>query len=316
VRKIYLSLTGGLGNQLFELAAALAISDGDKIIVEWINSKPRLNRIGKPEVTDFNLPENVIFQEPHSFQYLSSKSVGYILRMGVNPRKYELFGFLRKTILIFASLINVATFRRYVRIGLNLGVGYSPKIKVESRNSLHLIGYFQTFRWIDHFQKTNLHSALDIDSISDELALLTDLASVEEPLVIHMRFGDYRNEKSFGLLTPRYYQESLAELWVSGLYKKVWVFSDEIEEAKKYLEGIGITSIRYISDVASSSAQTLEAMRLGKGYVIGNSSFSWWAAKLSRNQNAKVIAPFPWFIGQEEPADLIPQNWLRRNGHS
>jgi hypothetical protein len=156
---------------------------------------------------------------------------------------------------------------------------------------------------------------MSVKEPSEELTSLTESADQEEPIVIHMRFGDYRLENSFGLLTPKYYQESVRELWESGLYKTLWVFSDEIDEARKYLQGVDINEIRYISDVANSSAQTLEAMRLGKGYVIGNSSFSWWAARLSRNQNAKVIAPTPWFIGQNEPIELIPPNWVRRTGH-
>ena len=130
-----------------------------------------------------------------------------------------------------------------------------------------------------------------------------------------MRFGDYRLESSFGLLNQKYYQESVNELWGSGDFKSVWVFSDEIDEARRYLQDMKISEIRYIPDVANSSAQTLEAMRLGQGYVIGNSSFSWWAAKLSNNSNAKVIAPTPWFIGQDEPSELIPPNWTRRMGH-
>jgi hypothetical protein len=158
-------------------------------------------------------------------------------------------------------------------------------------------------------------TSLKVREPSQQLLKLGALAKTEEPLIVHMRFGDYRLENSFGLLTQKYYQESVKELWSSGDFKSVWVFSDEIDEARRYLQDTKISEIRYIPDVAKSSAQTLEAMRLGKGYVIGNSSFSWWAAQLSDNVNAKVIAPTPWFIGQDEPSALIPPNWTRRMGH-
>jgi len=52
-------------------------------------------------------------------------------------------------------------------------------------------------------------------------------------------------------------------------------------------------------------------MRHGKDYVIANSSFSWWAATLRFDRSARVIAPQPWFLGQEEPKDLIFSNWGR-----
>jgi len=315
LRKVYLSLTGGLGNQLFQLSAALAVANGDEVIVEWVNSRPRLNSSRHAEITDFDLPDNVSFRELHRFQSLSSKAVGYVLRMGVSPRKYEKPKIFRQVISFFASLINILTFGRYIRICYNQGVGYFPEVAGKSDKSLHMIGYFQTYKWVDDSRSPVSLSQIKIKDPSEELISFTKLAEQEEPLVVHMRFGDYRLENSFGLLTANYYQESLKELWNSDLYRSVWVFSDEIDEARKYLQSADIDEIRYISDVANSSAQTLEAMRLGKGFVIGNSSFSWWAARLSLNQNVRVIAPTPWFIGQEEPCDLIPLNWIRRPGH-
>ncbi len=315
MRKVYISLTGGLGNQLFQLSAALAVAKGDEVVIEWINSRPRLNSNHLAEISDFELPKNVTFRKSHKFQILSSKAVGYLLRMGVNPRKYEDYALFRKLASTAASLINMLTFRKYVRIRLNQGVGYFPKVSEKTNDSLHLIGYFQTYKWSEESAGSSSLTSISIKQPSEALITLTNLAEQEDPLVIHMRFGDYRLENSFGLLTPEYYQESIRELWKSDLYRAAWVFSDEIDEARKYLQGLAIKKIRYIADVADSSAQTLEAMRLGKGYVIGNSSFSWWAARLSRNQDAKVIAPSPWFIGQKDPAELIPPNWVRRMGH-
>jgi hypothetical protein len=315
MRRIYLSLTGGLGNQLFQLSAALALAEKDMVLVECVNSRPRVNSIGLPEITDFVLPENVSILNAHKFRFLSSKAVGYLLRMGVDPRRYEHSEVLRKLCIFLASIINIVTFGRYLKISLNQGVGYFPELRTNSRKPLHLIGYFQTYKWITSSTYPNPIMNLKLVLPSEQLLSLRNLASEEDPLIVHMRFGDYRLENSFGLLTEKYYRESISDLWKSGIYKSIWVFSDEIEEAKRYLRGIEVNQIRYISDVANSSAQTLEAMRLGKGYVIANSSFSWWAAMLSYNSNAQVIAPTPWFIGQNEPVDLIPPNWVRRMGH-
>ena len=84
-KKHYLYLTGGLGNQLFQLAAALdlAISSEDSLIIDTV--------IGKPRVTD-NLADIFhlkITDEIGSFSrkanILSSKAAGFLLRLGINP---------------------------------------------------------------------------------------------------------------------------------------------------------------------------------------------------------------------------------------
>jgi hypothetical protein len=60
-----------------------------------------------------------------------------------------------------------------------------------------------------------------------------------------------------------------------------------------------------------TSAETLEIMRLGKAYIIANSTFSWWGAMLSKSENPLVICPDIWFKSQAEPLDLIPSSWKR-----
>jgi hypothetical protein len=97
----------------------------------------------------------------------------------------------------------------------------------------------------------------------------------------------------------------------TSLYKKIWIFSDDIEGAKELIPQQFHSDIRWIYEIDGSVASTLEVMRLGFGYVIGNSTFSWWAAVLSHNSNGMVIAPTPWFTGIDEPHALVPKSWIR-----
>jgi hypothetical protein len=315
MRKVYLSLTGGLGNQLFQLSAALAVAQGDQIVVEWKNARPRLNVSQLPEITEFHLPKNVSFQNQPKFQRLNSKAVGFLTRLGVNPRPFEKTKVFEKLVTSLVSLISIRTFGAFAQTKVNKGVGFCPEINTVREKSVHLIGYFQTYKWM--VESSTLYSLTNtfIREPSNALLQLMKLAESEDPLVVHLRFGDYRNEPSFGLLTRDYYHDSILELLSEFQFKSIWVFSDEIEEAKSYLQTVDFSNFRFISDVENSSSQTLEAMRLGKGFVIGNSSFSWWAANLARNPSVPVIAPTPWFIGQQEPLDLIPPKWRRRHAH-
>jgi hypothetical protein len=137
------------------------------------------------------------------------------------------------------------------------------------------------------------------------------LAQVEHPVVIHLRLTDYNLENAFGIPSPNYYKDALRLLGENIQIGKVWIFSDDQEKAREILPQSITQDARWIPEICQSAACTLEVMRLGSHYIIGNSTFSWWGAFLSYADNATVIAPTPWFQGMEEPRDLIPPNWLR-----
>ena len=93
-------------------------------------------------------------------------------------------------------------------------------------------------------------------------------------------------------------------------YESIWFFSDEPSLAKNIVKFNNKIETRWIPEVGQSAAETLEVMRHGKGYVISNSTFSWWGAFLSYNENAIVVAPSPWFKAMSQPKMLIPNNWV------
>jgi hypothetical protein len=142
-----------------------------------------------------------------------------------------------------------------------------------------------------------------------EISNYKDLSRSECPLVVHIRLGDYVDHPQFGIPSKCYYKEALEQLWSSGKYKKIWLFSNDAKLALEYLPANLTNSIRVIPEIEFSAAKTLEVMRMGHGYVIGNSTYSWWAATLSYANTASVIAPHPWFAGMEDPIQLIPKNW-------
>ena len=309
----YLSLTGGLGNQLFQLAAALNFCDGEKLVIERTNGRPRTNLVGDADLSSFKLPNKVSFHKKHKLNRLASKSTGFVLRMSVAPKRFEKASAFRFLAIFASSIVNSLALRRLLFVNLNSGVGFDQHLR--KRKFQFLVGYFQTYRFPSDASVFAELRKIQPTARVPEVERYKKIADEEKPLVVHVRLGDYKLEDSFGILSSNYYRAAIAELWGTGQYKKIWLFSDEPTSAIEVVEKDYLGFVRIIPEIEKSSCLTLEVMRFGKGYVIANSSFSWWAAFLSYADSPNVIAPSPWFIGQQEPVDLIPPSWTRRNGH-
>ena len=308
-RHVQVSLTGGLGNQLFQLTAAVSM-EPTKITLLSRFGIPRATE-GIPDLWYYKLPSHVKLEPRGSEPLIYRKVVGYLLRMGVEPKKFEKNKFINSLINLLARVIISLRIRKPARISVGQGVGYSP---IESNHrSTVLIGYFQTEKYFNSPNVMSQMSEIELKNVPPILAEHRILASVEHPLVVHVRLGDYRSEENFGLLTANYY-ECLQSLWATNSYGKIWLFSDEPEAALERIPNQLLPFVRVVNDDKENPATTLELMRLGEGYVIANSSLSWWAAKLTKANNPIVVAPLPWFKAMPEPLELIPREWQRREG--
>jgi hypothetical protein len=305
VKEIHISLTGGLGNQIFQLASGLSFPDS-KIILETNIGRPRKNKAGMAEISSFNLPDNVSFSSATKESHLLSKALGYGLRMGIAPRWYEKTRAYGRVVTILAQGVYFFTNKSWIKIIFANDIGFFP---IPNFRKVLLVGYFQSYLWPSSETAINPLRALNIKGATSELELLSIRAESENPLIVHVRLGDYLLEDSFGVPSVDYYRTAINKLWSTNSYKKIWVFSDDIEQAKDRIPDALIAHCSWIHEVDGSAASTLQAMRYGKGYVLANSSFSWWGCFLSMDANPRVIAPEPWFKSPPSPSQITPPNW-------
>ena len=301
------SLTGGLGNQLFQLAAGLKIAGEQPLSLEWGLGRPRTGIDGLPDLFTFDLPKNVSMQPSRENNWLASKATGFMLRMAIAPKSVErLPGFFLVS-QIMASMVVSLYFRSPFTLLASRNVGYSPLR--ERALGKFLVGYFQSYKYSQDNSVSTILQGLSVREKCDELIRYWNLSLVEKPLVVHIRLGDYKSENDFGVLSESYYDFAIKKMWETGNFKKIWVFSDEPELARIQFSKNFAGELRWIPEINKSATKTLEVMRFGHGYVIGNSTFSWWGAFLSYTSGAKVIAPSPWFKNLPTPHLLIPPNW-------
>ena len=135
---------------------------------------------------------------------------------------------------------------------------------------------------------------------------------------MHVRRGDYRLNKNWGLLGCQYYMEAMDFLRKRNS-ENVWIFSDEIDEVNKefssnkdFLLQTSQDKIKWVNE-SLSSAETLQLMSYSNRIIISNSTFSVWVAY--QNINAKIVAPKDFHPGEKNESRLVLYDWSTLNSH-
>lgn len=311
VKKAYVFATGGLGNQLFQVAAA-AGSDSQELIIVPNQSNARKSNSGKLDIEDFYFDDRIIVNRSIKLWRISQKGINYTLRSFARLNSEQPLRALNRVVLLATSILLTLNLRSRVQVVANRGLGFDPMVLEPGIRNFY-IGYFQSsqFLALPKVKKSMLGMRL-----KNEISTLEEfrvLSEKETPLVVHVRIGDYQDSNSFGVLPKSYYDAAIVQLWGLEIYKKIWLFSDEPDKAIKQIPGNLLEHVRVIPHFDNSTPITFEVMRLGRGYVIANSSFSWWAASLSHNPMAKIAAPDIWFKGSGSPDQIHHPDWIKFN---
>lgn len=309
-RRVKIVLLGGLGNQLFQIFAGLFLSSKYKseLIVEQSIGEPRNNNLNVPELRSFVLPTLIKFEKSKILNSLLSKVVGYNLHIFYNPNSFENNEFFRKIVLLISSLIFSLRYRVFTRL-------HVPKQLDDcdfsiSRNHV-LIGYFQSSQCLrDPFVK---ELAMQVSLSEKGNHSLTPLNPREKILVVHIRRGDYLNEPRFGTLSCTYYLDAVTSIMKLKRFTKIWVFSDSKLNIIDFIPTQYLNITIGADNFSNSASGSFEMMRHGSGYIIANSTFSWWAANLSYNPDSIVVAPKPWFKLIGSNSDIYSENWILKD---
>lgn len=302
-KTVTLNLTGGLGNQIFQVAAAMALAGNKKIYVEKSIGLPRKQPDGSSDIEAFELPSNVYFSSNREAPRIVKKFLNISLRFGISSsRNRNKFG--SKLINQISSLGLSLYLGSWRNIVTPRGIGYAP-IDLPERS--FLVGYFQSYKWPDEVYAELM--TIKPRKLGSEVQSFVELANVERPILVHVRLGDYVSIDSFGIPSQTYYEKAISYVLENSNLKNIWLFSNEPKKAIELLPEWARRQVRIIPESSLTPAETLELMRHCEAFVIANSTFSWWGAYLSYNRESLKVGPTPWFKGETSPKDIIPESW-------
>ena len=291
VKRVTVYLFGGLGNQLFQYFAALATAEamGAKLYLKPFGQTSAVGREGEIGITAF-------------------KTVGITTSSRIPQMLQEK---LLRRFVILIDQFRLGRFSRHYGIFLS-DVSELPEMKTDCPRHIRLMGYFQDYKFLDFLERQKKMTTLSLANPSPWFLNMQEQARMNKPIIVHIRRGDYLNHaESIGVLDFAYFKNAL-DVIPRNENSEFWIFSDSVSVAKDFalfahLPDLRTQIIQAPSD--SPDAESMLLMTLGSALVISNSTFSWWGAYLNKNADL-VIAPKKWFKNLDDPANLIPGNWI------
>lgn len=202
-------------------------------------------------------------------------------------------------------------FGRSPRFHREHGLGYNPAIESWGDDS-YLHGYWQSERYFAHVAgeiRRDFTFPAFSNTQNEEMA-----ARIGESLAIslHVRRGDYLTLSAHTVCDETYYNAALERLLdgISGT-PTVFVFSDDPDWAKQNLP-LPVEKLVVDFNGPETDFEDMRLMSLCRHNIIGNSSFSWWAAWLNAHADKRVAGPVQWFGNPKlKNPDILPEGWLR-----
>jgi len=175
-------------------------------------------------------------------------------------------------------------------------------------------GYWQSYKYFSDVREQILKDFRLLQSPTSLNEILAKKISKSNSVSIHIRRGDYvsnANANSYhGICGSEYYQNAINKIEAKVSNPSYFIFSDDIEWCRLNLNVPGDST--FIGhNRGDQSHFDMHLMSLCKHNIIANSSFSWWGAWLNANLNKCVIAPKQWFAVDKNTADLLPLDWVR-----
>jgi len=295
-------LSGGLGNQLFGLSVALLAKSTchSEIFLDARNISTHENSSVKSFVLPLEFTDN-----NRNFMLRSSL---FALDLRVMFSKI-----LRRAKLLSEPQLNYYFSSRAQGGGFDDQLMEWIQAPSGSLAARYIEGYFQTFKYFRDFVQSQ-DFQLQLRSSSYWFQSMYQIAERHRPTVIHVRRGDYRDQKTqqvFGLLDKQYFLDAISLVRSKELKpSEIWIFSDSISEVRAELEPHIPDALFVETPKNVHAAEVLLLMAEAGSLVISNSTFGYWAGLVSKTAQL-VVAPTKWFKVQEDPEHLVPPEWDR-----
>jgi len=278
---ICVKLYGGLGNQMFQYAAAAALAErrstGVMLDLSWFRNEGQRARTVRPyELMIFDLPAKT---------YDSSSRL----------REWQ-------------------SRRQKVTVVRNRASRFDPSVLSAPRDA-YLDGYWQSEQYfLDAAERIRADFTFPAPADDRNADLLKKIRETPSAVSVHVRRGDYASDAKtnayHGLMGVDHYRRACAVIREAVDSPEYFVFSDDPAWCRGNLELEGATFVDW--NTGPTSWEDMRLMSTCRHHILANSSFSWWGAWLNPSEDKVVVAPRQWALDPSfDATDLVPAEWTR-----
>lgn len=289
---IIIQLLGGLGNQLFQYAAARRVAIERSLPLKVDISAFESYSLRSYKLDHFNITVDIATPEEIR-RFIRPDVVGKGKRW-----------FIRNLLPRHLRPI----YREQKQYHFEANIFNTP-------NNVYLQGYFQNERYFKSIESVIRREFKVKSPLQGPNTVMADQIHNSNAISLHIRRGDYASNPEtrtyHGLLPLSYYQTAVQQITEVVESPHFYVFSDDPQWARENLRIDHPMTLVDHNDSAHDY-EDLRLMSLCKHHIIANSSFSWWGAWLCENPQKVVYAPSAWITTKEaNSSSILPSSWIK-----
>ena len=293
----FISLSGGLGNQLFIYAFCLELR---KLGQNAVLFKPNILGSASCDHQGYELKKLFNIKEHNGFKSLICSNL-----LSLYAFSLKLMPISRREKLL--NLINVYS----VKVPLNF-IFYPDIFSFKHQNEIYW-GTWQSEKYFSNSKK-DVKNAFQFNRkmLSKSNIEIGKQINSENSISIHIRRGDYLTSPHgvgfVNICSLDYYLKAIDYINERIIEPKYYIFTDDFDWATN---NFFIDNAEYVNiNKDENSWQDMYLMSQCKHNIIANSSFSWWGAWLNNNSEKIVIAPKKWWEYFDKD-DVVPDDWIK-----
>ena len=284
-------IRGGLGNQMFQYAAARRLAKQHATDVKlhlWLDGSPR--RFG---LSAFRISSRVA----------SPREVGRMIGNGLHHRMERR---LRSTLRLSP---------RDVQLPEKDPFQFDPEA-LKAPGDVYMYGYWQSEKYFSDAEPVIRTEFQLTRQLRDDLHPLLHNIENENAVSLHIRRGDYVvGSDQDPLHYPcdlSYYRRAVEYIARAVPNPRIFVFSDDPGWVQQNLQlSLPMTMVSHQNH--TEDFEELHLMSRCRHHIIANSTFSWWGAWLNSNRDKIVVAPKQWYRKESgvDLRDRVPSEWVQ-----